>query len=91
MKGVDFENDVSFFEISSSFWEVPHKIPAIVCHHVLIPSALIPFLYNFDVLVESFYLLFIVVSQFIREPVEMAEEKMNFSAHVSTELSYSRQ
>ena len=59
-----------------TLWAVPHKIPGVVCHHVL-------------VLVESFSLPFTAISQIISKSVEMADK--NFIAHVRTEFFYSCQ
>ena len=67
-----------------TLWVTPHTIPAVVCHRVLIPSTLIPYLPYFVILVECFSLLFTVISQNIRESVHMVEEKMNLNDDVST-------
>ena len=39
-----------------NIWFIPFQIPAVISHHFDVPSSLIPFLHNFDVLMESFSL-----------------------------------
>ena len=59
--------------------------PTIVSHHMYIPSTLIPFLHNLQILVESFTLFITDSTEVFREVSKMAMQKMHLDAHVATE------
>lgn len=48
---------------------ITHKVPAVMEHHVVVPSALAPFLHSLDVLVETFSLLYTYIAKVFWESV----------------------
>ena len=60
---------------------IPYKTPAIICHHIYIPFALISCFHSTNVLVKSFTLLFAVRTTFIRKVFKMSVQEMHFHAH----------
>src|SRR6218665_2709729 len=65
-------------------WRFSLDAPAIVSHHIYIPSHLILFLYRLYILVESFTFLVTDVIKVFREVMEMTICKIQLNAHVAT-------
>ncbi len=60
---------------------IPHKTPAVICHHTYIPFALLSCFHSTYVLVKSFTLLFAVRTTIIRKVFKMSIQEMHFYAH----------
>ena len=55
--------------------------PAVVNHHICIPSTLIPTLHFLDILVKPLSLLFTNCNKILREVIQMGVQKMEFKTH----------
>ena len=68
-------------------WTIPPNDPAIVIHHVFIPSSLIPDFHDLQILVESFTLLITDSTKIFWKRINVAEQEMNFESHVATQIA----
>ena len=68
----------------SSVWNVSLKRSTVVYHHCNAPFFLVSSFHIFDVLVESFTMLFTHSSQIFGEVIKMGMEEMHFQAHQAT-------
>ena len=59
------------------------KAPAVISHHVHVPAPLVTFFHCLYILVEAFSLLFTYITKVGRKLLKMAEQEMNFYAHIA--------
>ena len=59
------------------------KAPAVISHHVHVPMPLVTFFHYLYILAEAFSFLIIYVSKVGRKLLKMAEQEMNFYAHIA--------
>ena len=59
------------------------KAPAVMSHHVRVPTPLVMFFHYLYILVEAFSLLITYVTKVGRKLLKMAEQEMNFYAHIA--------
>ena len=60
------------------------KAPAVVCHHVCVPSPLIAAFHNFDILMETFSMLITHRTKVFWKSVLVIFEVVHFDAHITS-------
>ena len=75
------------FPVMRVIWTITLQAPAVVSHHMSVPSSLISLLDDFYVLVKFFTLLFRKITQVFRKSVRVTMEEVDFDAHVCSHFS----